>query len=169
MRCAERVGGGSWKLPGLAGYGEKGAGSSLYFVGTVRACVCGGCGQALGVLEEFKQVKQEIGGRRRRWFEDDAMELIVWYRADGACEGFQLCYPGPDQQELALTWWEARGYSHARVDAGDSRPDKNLTPVLIPAGAVPWAVLETQFASRSAGLEPALRDFVLTRLKMRAA
>ncbi len=120
------------------------------------------------MLAEFKQVKQEAGGDRRRWFEDEAMELIVWYRGSDAVEGFQLCYPAPDAQERALTWRDGRGFSHARVDAGDTRPDKNLTPVLIPDGAVPWAVLETQFAARSTELEPALREFVLTRLKARA-
>jgi hypothetical protein len=121
------------------------------------------------VLAEFTQVTQEIGAGRRRWFEDDVLELIVWYRGDGKWEGFQLCYPGPDSQELALTWWEGRGFSHARVDAGDTRPDKNLAPVLIPESHVPWSALEAQFVARSAELEPALREFVLTQLKGRTA
>lgn len=108
---------------------------------------------------------QEAGGGRRRWFEDEALELIVWYRGDGACDGFQLCYPGADRRERALTWREARGFSHAVVDPGDTRPDKNLTPVLTPDGAVPWARLEREFDARAARLEPAVRDFVAERLR----
>lgn len=95
------------------------------------------------------------------------MELIVWYRGDGGVDGFQLCYPGADRVERALTWQARRGFSHARVDAGDMRPDKNLTPVLMPDGAVPWAKLEAEFAARAAGLEPAVRDFVIGRMKER--
>lgn len=95
------------------------------------------------------------------------MELIMWYRGDDTVDGFQLCYPGADRVERALTWQVTRGFSHARVDAGDTRPDKNLTPVLTPDGAVPWAKLEAEFAVRAAGLEPAVRDFVIGRMKER--
>lgn len=95
------------------------------------------------------------------------MELIVWYRGEEELDGFQLCYPGADRRERALTWRVGRGFSHAMVDAGDARPDKNLTPVLVPDGAVPWAKLETEFAVRAAGIEPAVRDFVIERMKGR--
>ncbi len=119
------------------------------------------------MLAEFKQVKQETGGGRRRWFEDEAMELIVWYRGEETLDGFQLCYPGEDRRERALTWRLGRGFSHAVVDAGDTRPDKNLTPVLMPDGAVPWAKLAAEFALRAAGIEPTLRDFVIERMRER--
>lgn len=33
------------------------------------------------MLKEFAGVKQEEAGLCRRWFEDDGMELIVWYGA----------------------------------------------------------------------------------------
>lgn len=112
-------------------------------------------------------MKQEAGGVRRRWFEDEALELIVWYRGDGAVDGFQLCYPGADRRERALTWQARRGFSHSLVDGGDTRPDKNLTPVLTPDGAVPWQKLEAEFGARAAGLEPALREFVLGWLRRR--
>jgi len=114
-------------------------------------------------------VKQEGGGSRRRWFEDEAMELIVWYRRDGVAEGFQLCYPGEDRRERALTWREGRGFSHAAVEGGDARPEKNLTPVLVADGAVPWAQLVAEFAVRGAALEPAVRALVLDKLQGRAA
>ncbi|MBI2510908.1 MAG: hypothetical protein HYV96_02925 [Opitutae bacterium] len=129
---------------------------------------CGAAGGKLsGVLAEFKQVKQEASGGRRRWFEDEAMELIVWYRGDGAVDGFQLCYPGADRRERALTWRTVGGFSHALVDSGDTRPDKNLTPVLTPDGVVPWAKIETEFGARAAELEPELREFVAGHLRRR--
>jgi hypothetical protein len=79
-------------------------------------------------------------------------------------EGFQLCYQSEEWQEHALTWREGSGFSHARVDTGDTRPDKNLTPILVADGAVPWERLRRDFAEDSAHLEPALREFIATRL-----
>ena len=119
------------------------------------------------MLAEFKNVKQEAGPNRRRWFQDETMELIVWYGAGDIPEGFQICYPGTDDEERALTWREGQGFSHARVDGGDARPDKNLTPILVPDGAVTWSRVEAAFAERSAELEPAIRDFVSSRLHRR--
>ncbi len=120
------------------------------------------------MLEEFHGVMQERGAEtQRRWFQDERMELIVWYQAGGAPEGFQLCYPGADRHERALTWRRQRGFTHARVDTGDTRPDKNLTPILVPDGAVPWEELRVDFAARAAQLEPAVRELVLGALDRR--
>jgi hypothetical protein len=117
------------------------------------------------MLEEYHRVTQEpLASGRRRWFQDDDRELVVWLDAAGQWEGFQLCYRGSRHQEHALTWRRQGGFSHCRVDAGDSRPDKNLTPVLMPDGAVPWERLRQEFAACSAGLEPALREFIVARL-----
>lgn len=122
--------------------------------------------QAADVLEEFKQVKQEPGAGRRRWFSDDGLELILWFGAAEQPEGFQLCYEtGP--HEHALTWRTDRGFTHARVDTGDTRPDKNLTPVLTQDGAVPWEWIQTNFAARSGAVPAALRAFVLQHLRDR--
>jgi hypothetical protein len=126
-------------------------------------------GRIRRMLAEFKRVKQEGGATRRRWFQDDVMELIVWYGDGAGPEGFQICYPGPGREEHALTWLPGSGFSHARVDTGDARPDKNMTPILVKAGAVPWPQVEVAFAERSAELEPAIRDFVSLRLHRRDA
>src|SRR5688572_10146166 len=101
------------------------------------------------MLTELKGVMQEKEpGTRRRWFQDDRMDLIVWY-TQGQPEGFQICYPGPDRRERALTWRHEQGFSHSMVDSGDTRPDKNLTPILVKDGAVPWAEVEREFAVRA--------------------
>ena len=89
------------------------------------------------------------------------MDLIVWYDAANQPEGYQICYRGDDRRERALTWHTGQGFSHARVDAGDTRPDKNLTPILVKDGAVPWERVRAEFSERAASLEPGLRDWVL--------
>lgn len=121
------------------------------------------------MLTEFKGVTQERGAAtQRRWFEDDAMQLIVWVAAGGAPTGFQICYPGEDRRERALTWREGQGFAHARVDAGDTRPDKNLTPILVSDGEVPWERVHREFARRAAQLDAPLREWILARLAGRS-
>lgn len=95
------------------------------------------------------------------------MELIVWSGQNGQATGFQLCYLGPDRQERALTWRPGRGFTHALVDGGDSRPDKNMTPILVKDGAVPWLLVQREFERRSADLEAGLREFVLNAFQER--
>jgi hypothetical protein len=122
------------------------------------------------VLTEFKQVRQEPGAdTHRRWFETDGMELVVWYAPSGGPVGFQLCYMGADRRERALTWQEGQGFSHARVDSGDTRPEKNLTPILVRDGAVSWSGLRERFAAVAGGLDADMRDFVVQRLELGGA
>ena len=114
------------------------------------------------MLAENHRVRQEPG-HRRRWFEHDGLELIVWLDAQAAVEGFQLCRDGH-----ALTWRRGSGFAHARIDEGDDGPLKNLTPILIPNGAVPWAEVTEEFRSCSDSLEAGLRQLVLGRLAARS-
>jgi hypothetical protein len=118
------------------------------------------------VLTENVHVRQEPSAGRRRWFDGDRLELVVWHDAGGAVSGFQLCYAGPDG-ERALTWRPGAGFAHHAVDGGDATPFKNETPVLVADGAVPWAELAARFHAEGAGLEPALRELVAARLAAR--
>ena len=118
------------------------------------------------MLKEVIEVKQEPG-RRRRWFQDDEIELIVWYGASGGVEGFQLCYRAADRWERALTWRHGTGFTHDRVDLGDTNPFKNQTPILIPDGTVPWDTLTATVQARSGNLEADLSALVLERLTAR--
>ncbi|MES2693667.1 MAG: hypothetical protein V4773_09350, partial [Verrucomicrobiota bacterium] len=70
------------------------------------------------MLREIKNVRQEPGEGRRRWFESDGLELVVWLDARGRMTGFQLCYDS-GRHEHALTWREGGGFSHDRVDPGE--------------------------------------------------
>lgn len=117
------------------------------------------------MLQEFTTVKQEPGAHGRRWFQAAGWDLIVWLDAQQQPTGFQICYIDALRREHALTWRPETGFTHARVDGGDTRPDKNLTPVLVSAGPVAWEKLSRDFETRSAQVDPALRDFVLGRLR----
>lgn len=117
------------------------------------------------MLKEFRNVRQEPG-HRRRWFDDDLqpLELIVWYDAVGAVEGFQICY-NLGRGEHALTWRPELGFRHNAVDTGSNGPLSNLTPILVTDGVAPWPDLVCRFEACSASLEPALREMVNARLR----
>ena len=115
------------------------------------------------VFAEYHKTRQEGGPGRRRWFEDEGFDLVVWHGPGGQLAGFQLLYQAEDE-ERALTWREGKGFEHSRVDDGMASPLKNLSPILLPDGEVPWERLRREFAARAAGLEAPLREFVLARL-----
>ncbi len=120
------------------------------------------------MFKEIRHVKQEAGAGRRRWFEADDCELVVWLELDGRVGGFQFCYDfGTD--ERALTWRAGAGFVHSVVDQGDATPFKNETPVLMPDGEVPWSDIRHRFEAHREGLDAGLRDFVRKRLAEGAA
>ncbi len=118
------------------------------------------------MLIEYKGVKQEAGKGSRRWFEDESYELVVWYMPDGTVEGFQILYYGK-VAERALTWRRGEGFAHSRIDNGTESPMKNLAPILLPNGKVPWPQVVREFDESSSGLEPDLREFIRQRLEAR--
>ncbi len=120
------------------------------------------------VLKEIPNVKQERGSGRRRWFESEGFDFVVWQDKAGRCEGFQLCYD-LGGGEHALTWRPDRGFAHSTVDQGDDwQGGGKQSPILIPDGEVPWAELARLWAERSTALEPAVREMVSARIVARA-
>lgn len=119
------------------------------------------------MLHEIKNVRQERGAGRRRWFESDGLDLVVWLDRQNAVTGFQLCYD-LGQGEHALTWRPSLGFAHHTVDAGEATPLRNETPVLLPDGGVPWARLMRLFDERSGSLEAPLRQLVHEKLVAQA-
>ncbi len=51
------------------------------------------------MLRELKQVRQHKGEPRRRWFNDDYFDLIVWFSEKDSISGFQLCC---DKEEMSM-------------------------------------------------------------------
>jgi hypothetical protein len=100
----------------------------------------------------------------RRWFFDDFFDLIVWMDHQGSVNGFQLCY---DKQgnERAFTWTGKSGYSHERVDNGETNPSKNLTPILIPDGIGPAEEIVELFLAKSTLIDASIRMFIIDKLR----
>jgi hypothetical protein len=119
------------------------------------------------VLREIRNVRQERGAGRRRWFESDGFELVVWLDDAGACEGFQVGYD-LGRGECALTWRPGLGFAHNKVDQGDDHEGgSKKSPILVANGAVPWPEITLLFSERGSGLETELRELVSARLAAR--
>jgi hypothetical protein len=107
--------------------------------------------------------KQVPGEPPRRWISDDYFDLIVWGEPDGNLVGFQLCYDKP-YREHALTWKRQGGFSHSGVNAGESGPFSNCTPILVAGGPFLAEKVTRQFLWRSAEIDPQIRDLVLKKI-----
>jgi hypothetical protein len=114
------------------------------------------------MFREFKHVKQELGTGRRRWFESEHFDLVVWLNDREDIDGFQICYE-LGFGEHALTWRPAAGFAHHVVDQGPVSYHP-CTPILVADGKVPWSEVITLFEKHSSSLEPALREFVHEKL-----
>ncbi len=116
------------------------------------------------MLMEIPNVRQVEGDPKRRWFRSNQLDLIVWYSESGGIIGFQLCYNrGPE--ERALTWFEKKGFSHNRVDDGESKNRHKMTPILVRDGVLDKEGLLKSFDAESAGVDTAVADIVRRKIR----
>ena len=121
------------------------------------------------MLREFPNVRQIPGESKRRWFSDDFFDLIVWLDERDDIVGFQLCYDILKGQR-ALTWHSDTGFSHHRVDDGESRPGKlKAAPVLVPDGRFDYQKIAERFQSASKDIEERIATFVYEKLMQYSA
>jgi hypothetical protein len=100
----------------------------------------------------------------RRWMADDYFDLIVWYESGGGVHGFQLCYDKCGH-ERALTWTRKGGFRHSGIDAGESKPSANCSPILVAGDLFPVEKVRREFMARSGPLTADLRELVLGRMQ----
>ncbi len=116
------------------------------------------------MLREIQNVKQNSDELPRRWYSDEDIDLIVWISDDGSVAGFQLAYDKL-KIEHALTWNHQSEFLHNKVDDGEGRPGKyKATPVLVPDGDFPAALITERFKSRAADIDDAVSSFVYEML-----
>ena len=116
------------------------------------------------MLREITSVRQDEPNFARRWFQDDYFDLFLWLALDGRVSAFQLGYDRA-RQERVLSWSSARGFSHNRVDAGETWPMQSMTPLLVPGGSCPIRAVFREFDRRSEALEGSVRSFLLRKLR----
>jgi hypothetical protein len=116
------------------------------------------------MLREITGVRQDHAEQRRRWFQDDYLDLFVWTDRGGELVAFQLAYDRAGDEHL-LEWERARGYLHRRVEDGRGHfKGIGATPLLALGKRFPKYRVVMQFDARSATLEEPLRTLVRQRL-----
>jgi len=116
------------------------------------------------MLREFRNVRQIEGESKRRWFSDEYFDLIVWLDEKEDIVGFQLCYDIFKSQH-ALTWRKESGFTHHRVDDGESRPGKpKASPVLVPDGYFESKAIAEKFKHASTTIEARIATFIYEQL-----
>lgn len=98
----------------------------------------------MAALTENKTVRQRPDEGFRRWFLNDYFDLILWYEsAQGALNGFQLCY-SRHLRERAFTWYRNKRSSHFVSSGADQRGVPSVATAILhgDAGPVPEEVLQ---------------------------
>lgn len=115
------------------------------------------------MLREIRDVKQVPGEPRRRWFSDEAFDLIVWFEPEDQIIGFQLCYDKGTGQK-ALTWLKGDGYQHSRIDDGDNPGKMKASPVLETNGHFDRRGIGRRFAENKGDVPEKIADLVYDRI-----
>jgi hypothetical protein len=117
------------------------------------------------MFKELKGVRQILGEPRRRWFEADGLELIVWYGKGEQIIGFQLCYENGSKSK-AITWEESSGFLFTGIDDGDIRYGKHKqSPVLVSDGNFQKDQIVTLFSGECPGLPDEIARLVKSKLE----
>ena len=113
---------------------------------------------------EYKNVRQEPGGRRR-WFQSPSGDLMVWYAAaagPGAdrVAGLQFCH-AEGAGERVFTWrpGDADWRQHL-VETGSRPPLMKGSPILLDAEPVPPDDFRRRMTAALPGLDPDLAAVV---------
>ena len=116
------------------------------------------------MLMEIRNVEQVPGEPRRRWFFSHEQDLLIWFGDDGKPLGFQLSY-GKYRNEHAIRWKAERGFTHHRVDDGESGPLASDAPLLSAGGVFDGSRVLKRFLELSAEMPPDLVEFIAARLR----
>lgn len=125
-------------------------------------------------VRRYPRPAQVEGEPKRRWFSDSDLDLIVClepgashsaaaYQPADRIIGFQLCYD-KGGTERAVTWHEATGYTHSRVDMGETGLKSKRTPVLVSESDFDLLKVAELFRQRSAEIERGIFQFVYEKL-----
>jgi hypothetical protein len=116
-------------------------------------------------MKEHLNVRQIPGESKRRWFQSENFDLIVWLSEDNGFSGFELCYD-KQRTEHSISWSKTRGFEHMSVDDGEQRPGKyKASPMLTADGRFDGQRVYSSFLKASTAIPREVAVFVLTALR----
>ena len=120
------------------------------------------------MLEAIRALRQDDQDRVRYWFQDDFFDLFAWTNTVDEVVFFQLCYDRLNHERV-LAWSATDGFSHRRIDDGESLPGHKMSPLMTADGVFATHPVIAEFDRRSTGMELRWRQFVLAKLGEAAA
>ena len=100
------------------------------------------------------------GDRTRCWYSCPTADLYVWV-GELEIEAFEFTY-GKDRNEHSLRWRAEGVIDHTRIDAGESSPFRNRTPIAIPDGRFDAETVAMEFERVGADVDPHVYRLVLS-------
>ncbi len=117
------------------------------------------------MLREIKAVRQIHGEPRRRWFEDDYFDLIIWQDEGEDILGFELHFDKKASPQ-AVRWDKPNRFEFFSVDDGEFRADRfKMAPVLMPARKNLHVPVAYKFRVESNNIQPRISSFIFDKLK----
>ena len=114
----------------------------------------------------LREVTREVQHKKppQRWFTSAYFDLIVWYGAGNKIVGFELCY-GKPHNEKALCWMKGKGYTHFKVNDGESEPLKHkMTPVYTADGIFDQDRVARRFIMESGNIDQSVSDYIFEKI-----
>jgi hypothetical protein len=116
------------------------------------------------MLREILATRQDNPDIKKRWFTDSNMDLYIWLNNETPVN-FQLTYNKQDK-EHAINWNNNTGFSHNRVDSGETTTHLKykMSPILLPDGDFDYPITAAKFLQASENIDRAIADFTYARL-----
>jgi hypothetical protein len=116
------------------------------------------------MLKEITSVTQFDGEPKRRWFEDENFDLIMWQNDAEEIVGFELYYDKFTDQH-AMRWEKPAKYAHYRVDEGENKAGKQKSsPILISDRDFDGEKIAHLFKAESRELDKKISRFVFDKI-----
>jgi len=115
------------------------------------------------INQEF--VKQIEGEGKKRWFEDNYFDLLIWENENNEIINFQLSYNKVLDQHTVI-WSKKTGYFHKKVDDGESNLGKHkASPILLSNGVFDFKFVADKFEADCKDMDKKVFEFICDKLK----
>lgn len=114
-------------------------------------------------MYEIQNIVQDDNLFLKRWFNDPICDLIIWEKPHRSIRKFQFYYK-KSGNEFMVEWNGDQPLSYASVDSGDGNL-RNFAPVIVRGKKQRADDIIFFFVYRSIKLDPAVKNFVLEKLK----
>ena len=116
----------------------------------------------LNALREVSNIAQPDKHLCKRWFTSQAADLFIWHNGDRFSR-FEFCY-NKHRNEYSLRWQSSLGFSHAKIDDGETGNSYKSSPILIADSDIDSDYIFLLFKKLSDKVDMPVRFFIMRKL-----